>query len=201
MSQRPDVVPSPATRAASPGPVAVGATLSRPAADPSDPLSPLRRDLGRYWLYVVWFALACLGAGGFWALAHGSAPATFVKATLYLLAWGAALFLPARLIAAGAVAARLSPRRHRAVLNAWFVVAAALAVGSIIAGRLVAAPLLILLIGNAIWGLDTQERETRRGAEPGAPEPAQNASEGPAPGDASPESDQSGAVPGPKYAG
>ena len=63
------------------------------------------------------------------------------------------------------MAARLAPRRQRAVLDGFFVAAAALAVATILSGHLTATPLFILLVGNAILALDTQERATRRSCE------------------------------------
>jgi hypothetical protein len=51
---------------------------------------------------------------------------------------------------------------HRAILYAWLVILAALAVATIFAGRLGATPLFILLIGNAIWALAALERKDKR---------------------------------------
>ena len=142
-------------------------TSSAPPSRPADhdalraALACLRRPLARFWLYGLWYFLGCLGVACFWASRQARPAAALATGLAYLLGCGAALFVPGVLIGAGSVAARLTPRRHRALLDGYFIAAAGLAVATILSGHLTATPLLILLVGNAILALDAQERATR----------------------------------------
>ena len=143
-------------------------TLSSPSPGPFDDdalstaVALLRLPLARYWLYSVWYALACLGAASLWAGHRGRPLEALATGLAYLLCCGAALFVPGALIGAGSVAARLSPRRHRALLDGYMIGAASIALATILFGHRTATPVFILLVGNAILALDAQARETRR---------------------------------------
>jgi uncharacterized membrane protein YecN with MAPEG domain len=125
-------------------------------------LSFLGAPLRRCWLYAVWYVLICLGLACLWALRTARPIDVAPTALAYLLCCGVALFVPGILIGAISAAARLSPSRHRGLLDGYFIAAAALSVATILSGHLTATPVFILLVGNAILALDAQERASRR---------------------------------------
>jgi len=122
----------------------------------------LRRDVARYWLYAIWYAMACVAAAALWARLHHHSRATVWPTVAYLLVCGAALVLPGRLIGAGAVATRLSPRRHRALLYVLLVVSAGLVAGAALTGRFFAIPPFVLLAGNLIWSIVAELNDRHR---------------------------------------
>ena len=124
------------------------------------PASPARPSgLGgglraRWWLYTLWYLIACLAASAFYAQGHSGPVSVVLRSFVYLLICSLALTTP------GLIVARmgLSLQAQRSLLLALLAIAAVMVVGTMSTDMLWATPPFILFTGNAIWSIEEIDR-------------------------------------------
>ena len=114
-------------------------------------------------LYGLWYVEASLAFAAVWALLSGGAPGTLLAVVAYLLVCGAALTLPAHALRLALARAGVRHALRVRVLEVFLVMVAAATAATLSTDRGWAAIVYILLIGNALWALELEQRAAERG--------------------------------------
>jgi hypothetical protein len=109
---------------------------------------------GRWRVFALWYVEICLMVAALWALVHRATPASMVAPFAFLVLCGAVLALPSHALRLAMAAVGLRPSHRRLGLQFLLAFAAAATAASLSTQHGWAAIVSILLIGNALWGLD-----------------------------------------------
>ena len=125
------------------------------------PVTPARSSVlvdrlrARWWLYALWYLIACLAASAFHAQGHSDSVSVMLRGFGYLVICTLALTTP------GLIVARMGLSLHaqRSLLLALLAIGAVMVAGTMSTDMLWATPPFILLTGNAIWSIEEIDRE------------------------------------------
>ena len=112
----------------------------------------------RVWPYGVWYVESCLAGGAYWGVSHGRSLSAAIVAALYLVFCGFVLLFPAHLLRLAFDSLRLGAARRILILQLLLACSAAAIIGTMAGGLGWWAPLAVLMSGNALWGLELEER-------------------------------------------